>query len=507
MKRVLSILMSISMMLMLVVPVSASQPTIIVETVAEAVVPGETVTLTVSVENNPGFTNFDWKVNYDENFLSLEEFPEADINLPRAFSFVPNTDTAKVSSASDGTAYAEDGALFSIKFTVKDDAVDGDTDVSIEVAEGGAVANDGTPVEFTYVPSTISVDGIDDIPTGSQPTGSQPTGSQPTGSQPTGSQPTGSQPTGSQPTGSQPTGSQPTGSQPTGSQPTGSQPEGDLPEGSVVTSLGSGSQSKCTVTFELNEGTGTTKAVVGVGETLEQPEDPVKEGFKFIGWYVDAGLTKLYNFNTLVTENFTLYAKWVEEKKEEEEETQTGTGLAFTDVKAEDWFYEAVKFAFERNLVNGVSDTEFAPNAKVTRAALVEILYRLEGKPATDGSIPYEDVAMDKYYANAVIWADQNEIIKGISETEFAPEVNITREQIATIIYRYAKHNNYDISVVETTDLSSFNDADQISDYAVDAMKYAVGIGIIRGRSNSMLAPKDYASRAEFVQILYNFFK
>ena len=163
MKRFLSILMSISMMFMLVVPASASQATIVVETVAETVVPGQVVTLMVSVENNPGFTNFDWKVNYDENFLSLVEFPEADINLPRSFSFDSNISEAKVSSASSA-AYTEDGALFSIKFTVKDDAVDGDTDVSIVVAENGAVANDGTPVEFVYATSTISVDGIDDIP-------------------------------------------------------------------------------------------------------------------------------------------------------------------------------------------------------------------------------------------------------------------------------------------------------------------------------------------------------
>ena len=522
MKRILSILMTISMIFMLMVPVQATEEVIVtVESVAESFEIGEDVTLAVTIENNTGFTDFGWEIVFDRECLELVGFE----NEPSIGGFTANQVTAVVTAAQTNP-YIENGKFFDIKFRVKENAPSGETTVAIYEVPGSGLYNGNNGVDVCYVDGIINIVGAqNNTPgaggnggstgggAGSLPSGSLPSGSLPSGSLPSGSLPSGSLPSGSLPSGSLPSGSLPSGSLPSGSLPSGDLPGGDTPQGDVVTSLGNGSVEtpvvKFTVTFENNEGTGIIKTVVEKGEKLERPEDPVKTGFKFAGWYEDAGLTKLYNFNKLVTENFTLYAKWVDEDKETETETEEGTGTVavFTDVKETDWFAEAVKFAYENNLINGVSDTEFAPNDKVTRAVLVEILYRLEGKPATNKSIPYSDVAMDKYYADAVSWADQNGIIKGVSENEFAPEVNITREQIATIIYRYAQYNNYDTSVVETTDLSSFKDADQISDYALDAMKYVVGIGIISGRPGAILAPKDYASRAEFVQILYNYFK
>ena len=484
------------MVFMLMVPVQATEEVIVtVESVAEAFDIGEDVTLAVNIENNTGFTDFGWEIVFDSECLELVDFE----NEPSMGGFTANPATAVVTAAQTNP-YTENGKFFDIKFRVKENAPSGETTISIEEVEGSGLYNGNDGVTVCYVDGIITIADSGNNTPGSNTPGSNP-GNTP-GDIPSGSLPSGSLPSGSLPSGSLPSGSLPSGSLPSGSLPSGDIPEGDFPiyaDDDNVSSLGNETTQKFTVTFDNNGGEGIIRVVVEKDTVLEKPEDPTKEGFKFAGWYVDAGLTKLYNFNTLVTKSFTLYAKWVEENAQVE--------FPFADVEETDWYYEAVKFAFEKKLVNGVSDKEFAPDEKVTRASLIAILYRLEGEPATNRSIPFADVDMGKYYANAVTWADQNEIIKGISETEFAPEVNITREQIATIIYRYAKYNNYDLSVVETTDLSSFNDADQISDYAVDAMKYVVGVGIINGRSGAMLAPEDYASRAEFVQILYNFFK
>ena len=143
----------------------------------------------------------------------------------------------------------------------------------------------------------------------------------------------------------------------------------------------------------------------------------------------------------------------------------------------------------------------------MTRAMLVTVLYRLEGEPATNKSIPFADVDMSAYYASAVIWAKQNNIVNGVDDSNFAPNGEITREQLATILYRYANYKGIDVSVGENTNILSYDDFSEISEYAIPAMQWACGSGIITGRTISTIAPKGTATRAEVATMLMRFAK
>lgn len=175
----------------------------------------------------------------------------------------------------------------------------------------------------------------------------------------------------------------------------------------------------------------------------------------------------------------------------------------FSDVGEKDWFFEAVRYVNERQLMSGVSQTEFAPNLSLTRAMLVTVLYRNEGSPEVLLSSAFSDVLSGSYYEKAVVWAKETGIVNGYSETEFLPDADISREQIATIIYRYAQYRKLDVT--ENTNLLSYEDFNSISEYAVGALQYAVDRGLIRGKTLSALSPKDFATRAEIATILQRF--
>lgn len=183
----------------------------------------------------------------------------------------------------------------------------------------------------------------------------------------------------------------------------------------------------------------------------------------------------------------------------------TGTGLPFTDVTTGDWFLDNVKYVYEKGLMNGTSDTAFSPKQTTNRAMIVTILHRLENSPAVDAQSPFADVAADQYYANPVAWAAANGIVTGTSETTFAPLNNITREQMAAILYRYAQFKGYDVSVGEDTNILSYADAETISEYAVPAIQWAVGSGLINGKGGGVLDPQGSATRAEVSAILARF--
>lgn len=172
----------------------------------------------------------------------------------------------------------------------------------------------------------------------------------------------------------------------------------------------------------------------------------------------------------------------------------------FDDVKTDDWYYEYVKYINTRKLMNGITEDKFAPNGTVTRAMFVTVLYRLENEPSADKA-DFADVAQGTYYENAVGWAVQNGIVNGVSETAFAPDNTITREQMATIIQRYMKFKGLDISVAENADITSYQDYENISSYAKDAFLYACSKGIISGTSQTTLAPKASATRAQMAAI------
>lgn len=194
------------------------------------------------------------------------------------------------------------------------------------------------------------------------------------------------------------------------------------------------------------------------------------------------------------------------DKTDEEQETT----LTFSDVKEGDWYYEAVSYVSRRGLMNGTSDILFSPGSKVSRAMTVTILYRLAGQPAVSANCGFDDVERGSWYEKAVIWASENGIVNGYSSGNFGPYDNITREQMAAVFCRYAKSRGIDVTQAgKNVNLgptsSAIRDGGLVSPYAQEAMKWAVGSGLISGRGNGLLDPAGTASRAEAAQILMNF--
>ena len=177
--------------------------------------------------------------------------------------------------------------------------------------------------------------------------------------------------------------------------------------------------------------------------------------------------------------------------------------LPFPDVTEGDWFYDAVRYAYENSLMGGVGDSLFAPNSETTRAQLVTILYRLAGEPEPGGDSGFADVETGTWYTDAVAWAAENGIVNGTTDTTFAPGEDITREQLAAILYRYAACQGYDVS--QRADLSGFGDASSISGYAQEALSWAHAQGLVLGFEDGSLRPQGTASRAQIAAVLMRF--
>ena len=176
---------------------------------------------------------------------------------------------------------------------------------------------------------------------------------------------------------------------------------------------------------------------------------------------------------------------------------------AFSDLVYTAWYHDGVHYALENGLMVGMGDTMFGPDSKVTRAQLVTILWRMEGSPVVNYLMTFEDVPQDAWYAEAVRWATAEKIVNGYSSFEYGSNDEITREQMATMLYRYMQYKGYDIST--KADINSYTDFDNISEYAVEAIQYAVGSGLIKGKSANTLNPKDTATRAEIATLMQRF--
>ncbi len=174
--------------------------------------------------------------------------------------------------------------------------------------------------------------------------------------------------------------------------------------------------------------------------------------------------------------------------------------LPFTDVKAKNWFYNDVLFVYKNGLMNGVTKTLFEPNTTTTRGMFVTVLYRLEGSPEVTNDNAFKDVKTGFYYDNPIRWATANGIVGGYGNGKFGPEDEITREQMATILYRYYAYKGEDVS--ELADISSYKDANKIPSYAVTPFKWAVNRGIIKGMTDTTLEPLEKATRAQIAAIL-----
>lgn len=173
--------------------------------------------------------------------------------------------------------------------------------------------------------------------------------------------------------------------------------------------------------------------------------------------------------------------------------------LPFTDVSENAWYYDAVKFVYREELFRGVSDTIFNPNGTMKRAMVVTVLYRLAGEPEVTGTNKFTDVK-EGYYYDALLWATQNGIANGMSDTKFAPDAAVTREQMVAFLYRYAQYTKMDLT--GAADLGAFVDADKVSPYAQTAMAWAVANGLVKGMGNQTLLPTGTASRAQVAQII-----
>lgn len=182
----------------------------------------------------------------------------------------------------------------------------------------------------------------------------------------------------------------------------------------------------------------------------------------------------------------------------------TPKAFPFADVKESDWYYDAVNFVYQNELMNGTSASLFDPNGTMNRAMLVTILHRQAGEPVVNYALPFEDVASGTWYTEAVRWAAAEGIVTGTSATTFAPDAPVTREQFATILYRYAQQSGADVSVGENTNILSYADALDVSEYAIPAMQWACGAGVIEG-SGANLNPQDQATRAEAATMLMRF--
>ena len=223
---------------------------------------------------------------------------------------------------------------------------------------------------------------------------------------------------------------------------------------------------------------------------------PTWRGHAFIGWYSERSLTNKVS-GVCLTKDMTVYAGWrVDENP--------GTGVnPFTDISEKDWFYGDVMFVYENGLMLGTSKTLFSPHGTAMCGMMATILWRMEGSPVPKGKNSFTDVEAGKWYADAITWTAENGIFAGYSKDKFGPDDPITREQLAAIFYRYADYKGYDLTV--KGDLDKFKDADKITDYAKTAMQWAVGSGLVKGKSGNLLDPQGTATRAEIAAMLHRF--
>ena len=188
-------------------------------------------------------------------------------------------------------------------------------------------------------------------------------------------------------------------------------------------------------------------------------------------------------------------------------ETITPEPLPFADVDEGDWFAGAVRFVYENGMMNGTGADTFAPSGTASRAEIVTILYRLEGEPVVDDAADFDDVEDGAWYAGAVRWAASESIIGGYGNGLFGTGDPVTREQLAAILYRYTVYKGYDVSIGEDTNILSYADFADLSEYAIPAMQWACGAGIVTGTSESTLSPQGSATRAQVAAMMMRFCK
>ncbi len=240
------------------------------------------------------------------------------------------------------------------------------------------------------------------------------------------------------------------------------------------------------LTFDTNGGTAVSTVRSMQWSTIDLSSYTTeKEGYVFTGWYLDAECTKPCDKVTM-DRNITVYAGW--EKIAE---------FPYTDVTSDEWFFDDVRYVWDNGLIDGVTEGAFEPEANVTRAVLIEALWRAEGRPEAESAGLFTDVAEDNAFAGAIAWAKETGIANGYDDGRFGIDDVVTREQTAAFLYRYAQYKKMDVSVGEDTNILSFDDIDTASEYAIPALCWACGADILRGDGNGCLRPADAVTRAE----------
>ena len=261
------------------------------------------------------------------------------------------------------------------------------------------------------------------------------------------------------------------------------------------------------ITYDLDGGTAfgnpDSYTVESAAITLNEP---AKAGYVFTGWsgtdlVGEDNLTVTIPAGSIGDRRYT--AHWEFDPTIIAALNPT-PNVDFLDVSRTDWFYYDVRYVCENGLMNGTSRNRFSPYGTATRGMLVTILYRMENEPRCFGSAAFSDVKPGAYYEKAVIWASQNNIVSGYTDGTFRPDAPVTREQLASILYRYTLYRGQDVSAGETTSLTGYGDAQAVSSYALPAMRWACGTGILQG-ANGKLNPSGLATRAQLAAMLHRY--
>lgn len=269
------------------------------------------------------------------------------------------------------------------------------------------------------------------------------------------------------------------------------------------------SSSGTTTTYNVNVNAATNGAVAADKKTASKGTTVTVTASPSKGYVVDAvKVVDKDGKDVAVTVKdgkyvFTMPASAVTVTGSFKAETPAPVALPFTDVKSDNWFYDAVKYAYAQGLMTGTSATTFAPNGTMNRAMIVTVLYRLEKSPAVTGASKFTDVPAGQWYSDAVAWAAANKIVNGYDETTFGPMNAVTREQMAAILFRYEQVKGLENVTLEEN-LNRFPDQNKISAYAIPALQWAVGQKIINGNADGTLDPTGTATRAQVAQIFTN---
>ena len=422
-KHWLSVLLSVAVVLtMAITPAMAtgtddsSAATITVETVTKAVTAGEEVTLNVSLADNPGFAGLDFTVVYDQNKLELKDVVKGAL-LSNGF-FTPNAKQNKVVFANT-ELLSGDGALFTLKFIAKTDS----DNAEVDIVNNGFTGIHNESFQVNIIPGGVNVPGST---TGGSTTGGSTTGGSTTGGSTTGGSTTGGSTTGGSTTGGSTTGGSTTGGSTTGGSTTGGSTTGGSTTGGGTTggSGSSGGVAKDNVT------------VTPATPTVSFTDVPASAYYyDAVKWAQEKGITGgigngLFGPNQPCTRAQIVTFLWRAAGSPEPKSMSS-----FSDVSADSYYAKAVAWAVENGITTGTGDGKFSPDATCTRAQSVTFLFRAIGK-LVDSKAEFSDVLTDSYYANAVAWAVENGVTNGIGDGLFGPDNSCTRAQIVTFLFR-----------------------------------------------------------------------